>query len=140
MLRLTSLVGLALVLGALSARADLGPEPGYVELCTLERQQAPGERCILCRSSYHGAPHKCEEELKGRGFAQRCRTAGASTWKEVWCNGPIAAPAPKPAAAPPPPAPSRAPVVFAAVFGTLALAGGLLLWRARGRANAKKDP
>ncbi|MBI3203983.1 MAG: hypothetical protein HYZ29_20755 [Myxococcales bacterium] len=76
------LVGL---LSAPAAFADVPPPPGYVEPCTVEKQQKPNETCISC-STYFAEADACQKQHAGRGFAHRCRTRGASTWSEVWCK------------------------------------------------------
>jgi hypothetical protein len=75
-----------LLIGA--ALADVPPEPGYVEMCTVERacDARGGESC----GAWHGDPDACKG-LGARGLTFVCRTAGASTWSEVWCVGGAAA-------------------------------------------------
>jgi uncharacterized protein (TIGR03382 family) len=77
---------LALVLVPLFARADVPPEPGYVEQCTVELQQKAGETCLACSGSYHGDTEVCAREHAPNGYARRCQTRGASVWGEVWCK------------------------------------------------------
>jgi hypothetical protein len=108
----SGLVALGLVLPAV-ARADVPPEPGYVESCTVEKQQGAGEACLACGDAYHGDRDACQRQHAGDGYAKRCQTRGASVWTEVWCKkgagggvaaGPTPAPSEtkddKPAAAP----------------------------------------
>lgn len=97
---------LVLVLAvSLPASADVPPPPGYVETCTVERQQKPGEECRECRA-WHGERDACEKTLGKDGFERRCSTAGASVWTELWCrNADAPAAPPKPAEPPAPPAP-----------------------------------
>jgi hypothetical protein len=64
----------------------LGPPDGYVESCTVEKQQRAGLSCKLC-DSYHGNPADYCAKQAGAGFRQVCRTRGASVWGEVWCTG-----------------------------------------------------
>jgi len=64
--------------------ADLPPRPGYVEKCTLERQQGSGEQCRICGASFQGRDD-CTR-LAAEGFEHRCRAYGASVWKELWCR------------------------------------------------------
>lgn len=71
---------------ASSAIADLPPPPGYVETCTVAKQQKAGDECHECRA-YHGNADHCSDSLKEYAFSQRCRARGASTWAEVWCRG-----------------------------------------------------
>jgi MYXO-CTERM domain-containing protein len=68
-----------------TALADVAPPPGYVERCTVEKQQKPNETCIAC-STYHAEHDACAKQHAGRGFAHRCQTRGASVWTEVWCK------------------------------------------------------
>ena len=68
-----------------TAFADLAPPPGYVEPCTVDKQQKSNETCIAC-STYHAEPDACVKQHAGRGFAHRCRSRGASVWTEVWCK------------------------------------------------------
>jgi MYXO-CTERM domain-containing protein len=79
-------LSLALSLFALPALADLAPPDGYVESCTLEKQQSTGLVCKLCET-YHGNPADYCAKQAGAGFLQACRTRGASVWGEVWCIG-----------------------------------------------------
>lgn len=95
------LPGLLLALGLAVpsiARADIPPSPGYVETCTVENEQRPGEECVLCGDAYHGERDACEKQHGPAGYARRCRTAGASVWKEVWCKQSAAAAGPPVAA------------------------------------------
>jgi hypothetical protein len=43
------------------------------------------EDCQVC-GAYFGERDRCEKEFGTKGFAYRCRTYGASVWKEVWCR------------------------------------------------------
>lgn len=74
-----------LVIGGATGRADVAPPRWYVERCTLEREQKAGETCEVC-STYHAKRDACETKLEPKGYAQRCRTRGASVWREVWCK------------------------------------------------------
>lgn len=67
------------------AAADLPPPPNYVEKCTVENQQQPEEACKVC-GTYLGARDRCEKEFGTKGYSFRCRTYGASVWREVWCK------------------------------------------------------
>lgn len=92
---LVALPGLVLALVVPSlARADLPPPPGYVESCTVEKQQGAGESCLACGDAYHGDVDACQRQHAGDGFARRCRTSGASVWTEVWCKKSAGGPAP----------------------------------------------
>jgi len=77
------------------AQADVPPGPDYVERCTVEAQGA-GMECVLCGDAYHGDHDACEKKY-GPGLERRCRTSGASVWKEVWCKKSAAAPPVTPA-------------------------------------------
>lgn len=67
------------------ARADVPPEPGYVETCTVENQQGAGEECLVCGDAYHGDVDACKKH-EATGHSRRCKTRGASVWSEVWCK------------------------------------------------------
>ncbi|MCA9513514.1 MAG: hypothetical protein KC635_01075 [Myxococcales bacterium] len=112
----TALLSLLLVGAAAStALADVPPPPGYVEQCTVKKQQGEGEHCYSC-SAWHGDYDACVKRFKDTDYTRRCKTRGASTWSEVWCHkGPepkvppgLGTPAPKKGddgAPPPTPAP-----------------------------------
>ncbi len=117
---LASLVAAPLVV-ARPADADVPPPPGYVETCTVEQQQTNGARCEACRAGYQDA-NACATRFASTQLRRRCRTSGASSWTEVWCEnriatdptvpapgtspGPAPAPSPEPA---PAPGPARPP-------------------------------
>lgn len=65
------------------ARADIAP--ASPDTCTLQAQQQSGRQCQLCGASYE-QPQKCQA-LASQGYAQACRSGGASVWHEVWCRG-----------------------------------------------------
>ncbi|MCB9638225.1 MAG: hypothetical protein H6727_04860 [Myxococcales bacterium] len=71
--------------GVPTAQADVAPFPGYVERCTIARQQGPNEQCSLCRT-YWRQPNRCSATFASQGFTRRCRTRGGSVWSEVWCR------------------------------------------------------
>ncbi|MBX3125853.1 MAG: hypothetical protein KF718_04025 [Polyangiaceae bacterium] len=102
-----AVVGLFLSLWAPSALADLAPEPGYVESCSVARHQVGGASCVACGASFEDT-EACEKEHQPRGYAKRCQTSGASVWTEVWCRGgdPSAVPQGEPAS---PAGPAGAP-------------------------------
>jgi formylglycine-generating enzyme required for sulfatase activity len=85
------------MLAALSAvaLADIPPEPGYVEKCTIQACPA-GSEAKTCGASYRGSP-ECDA-LAEQGFAKQCSTWGGSFWTEVMCKAPPPPP-PKPRAA-----------------------------------------
>lgn len=118
---LTVLVPAVLVALALPAlaRADIPPSPDYVETCTVENQQGPGETCLVCGDAYHGDVDACQRQHAATGHTRRCRTAGASVWREVWCKGgaavpPVAAPVKAADAKPSPQARTTQPAPAAA--------------------------
>lgn len=76
---------LAVLAHSESSRADVAPDPSYVESCTLEQQKQSGDECLECRASFQD-PEACRTEHATGGFAQRCRTRGASVWTEIWCR------------------------------------------------------
>lgn len=127
-----ALFALSSLLLAPAALADVAPPPGYVEQCTVSKQQKDGLECTLCTGAYHGAPDHCVKIYEPQGLTRACRTRGASVWKEVWCRKaggppiqdiPVApTPAPEPAPEPEPtgeaPAePTPAPAVAPAPTG-----------------------
>lgn len=73
------------------ARADLPPPDGYVEQCTVEKQQAPGKTCIACQNDYRSlttdAGDPCQQKYEPQGYTKICKSWGASVWTEVWCSG-----------------------------------------------------
>jgi hypothetical protein len=69
------------------ARADVPPEPGFVESCTVPKAQKAGETCESCGGAYHGDREVCDRKYVGQPeMARRCQTAGGSVWDEVWCR------------------------------------------------------
>lgn len=92
------------------ALADVPPEPGYVEKCTVDKQQKSGEKCEMCGDAYHGEPEACAKKFAGSEHTKRCQTRGASTWDELWC-APVSQDKPAPSAGP---TPSAAPTASAA--------------------------
>lgn len=81
---LLSLAALALVAGP--ALADVPPEPGYVEKCTVKNHAKDGKECILCTDPWHEKRDACEVKHAKDGYTKACKTRGASTWDEVWCR------------------------------------------------------
>lgn len=96
------------------ALADVPPPPGYVETCTISKQQGEGEHCYSCQA-WHGDRDACVKRFEGSDYSRRCRTRGASVWTEVWCHkGPVPKvtrgpehPEPKRDEAAPAPAPNK---------------------------------
>lgn len=73
-----------LILTALLAHADVPPPGRYVETCTVAIQcgdDIPGTTC----GAWHGGREDCEA-LEAKGWQQMCKTWGASTWDEVFCE------------------------------------------------------
>lgn len=94
-LALGSFVLCSFALATAPARADVPPDPGYVEACTVEIQQRPSEHCEYCPSSYE-TPQQCPQHYTGTTFVRRCQGYGASSWTELWCDGPAIDPLPAP--------------------------------------------
>jgi hypothetical protein len=69
-----------------TARADVPPEPGYVEQCTVEVEQRDGRSCTACSGAYHGDTEACSKVWEPKGYALACKTRGASVWGEVYCK------------------------------------------------------
>ena len=67
-----------------AALADVPQPADYVESCDVKYYEKPGVLCKAC-SAWHGDPAACQP-LGDEGYAQQCRSAGASTWGEVWCK------------------------------------------------------
>lgn len=98
--RLALSAALLVSLTCWSAAADLppptpapGPGPGPSQ-CSVQSAQQPGEQCVECAASYE-QHDKCQRDLGGQGYVQRCRAPGASVWHEVWCRGSASGPAPE---------------------------------------------
>lgn len=111
--------GLLMVAPSL-ARADVAPPSDYVEQCTVPRKQKPGEHCVARRAwhqdywgcgadkknlprdeeackKYSRSPQKlCCKGWLADGWTFRCKSAGASVFKMVWCRPRVAGDPPKP--------------------------------------------
>lgn len=110
----TALVTVAATAIPLSvALADVPPPPDYVESCTVAKVQQAGQECVSCGDSYHAKPKACAGRLASQGYTEQCRTAGASTWDEIWCR-------PAAADAPDQPPPNSDPALVAADPGPFA--------------------
>lgn len=83
MTKYTLLIALMLALPA-TALADVPQPEDYVESCALPYYVKDGVLCQEC-SAWHGDPDACKP-LGEQGFVNQCRSAGASTWSEVWCK------------------------------------------------------
>ena len=88
MTRLSWMLAVLFVVDLNFAFGDIAPRPGFVEQCTLARQQKAGQECRACRSSFQG--RKDCEQLGEQGYSHNCSGSGASVRTEVWCR-----PAPK---------------------------------------------
>ena len=76
---------------SLSAAADISPGPLYREDCTIEQKEQEGTTCDSCsgnRPEADSGLSECESKFEGTDFTYACNTYGASTWTEVWCDGP----------------------------------------------------
>ena len=86
------LVGMALSVGYVQPTfADVAPPDGYVEQCTVAKQQGNGNTCIECPNDYRSfatdAGDPCKLQYEGQGYTKACNSYGASVWTEVWCRG-----------------------------------------------------
>jgi hypothetical protein len=84
---LLSVIGafLATAVFAGIASADVAPPEDYVETCTLEQQQKPGEQCVACQATYFDDPNPCQEQYGPLGYSNRCKSWGTSH-TEIWCQ------------------------------------------------------
>jgi hypothetical protein len=69
---------------ATPALADVPQPADYVESCDPSYYVKPGLECTSC-GAWHGDPEACKG-LEAEGWQSQCRSAGASTWNEVWCR------------------------------------------------------
>jgi hypothetical protein len=59
-------------------------EHGFVEPCTMSNVQERHLDCEVCASAF--GSRACDEKLKPRGYAKKCRTRGDHAgWDEIWC-------------------------------------------------------
>jgi hypothetical protein len=84
----SSLIGAFLATAAFAgiAAADVAPPEDYVETCTLDQQQKPGESCVACQATYFDDPNPCEQQYDPLGYSKRCASWGTSH-TEIWCKG-----------------------------------------------------
>ena len=68
-----------------SARADVPPPDGYVEKCTVAKQETPATECLACGSG-HFANGRCSKLLTPYCFGNVCQSYGATAFTEVWCR------------------------------------------------------
>ena len=86
------LLGITLSVGYVPlAIADVAPPPGYVEQCTVEKQQTVGKSCVACPNDYKSkfadaGPSACQVQYEPQGYTKACNSYGASAWTEVWCR------------------------------------------------------
>lgn len=115
--------GLIILVPAL-AGADVPPPAGYVEQCSIQKQQKAGEFCVL-RRAWHGDYWGCkadkvnlprDEKVCGNydkgtrqqcckgwlaaGWRKRCKTRGASAFGMLWCRARKAGDPPPPPVVP----------------------------------------
>ena len=77
----------AAVLGASSpVWADIAPPPGYVEQCSVSKQQKAGETCTVCGVNAQDDPDSCQKLHAGDGACRRCSTRGGTFFDEIWCS------------------------------------------------------
>lgn len=81
-----------LLIGAHQAHADAPPPIGYVEHCTLQKQEKEPDTCEACSNGqsveYSEGKDKCTTTYKPQGYVKLCQTRGASAWTEIWCKNP----------------------------------------------------
>ncbi|MBL8683063.1 MAG: hypothetical protein JNK05_28105 [Myxococcales bacterium] len=73
------------------ARGDVPPEPGYVETCTVERQQTQGVRCENCQRLRGDVDATCAQQMASRGWVERCQGGGATVGFVLYCSAPAPA-------------------------------------------------
>jgi hypothetical protein len=86
MRRLGFVTGLVVASAVASAvLADVPPPEGYVEECTVAKQQTATSECLAC-ASMHGQSGRCASLLAPYCYLYVCQTYGASAWSEVLCR------------------------------------------------------
>jgi hypothetical protein len=70
---------------ALPALADVPPPRGYVERCTVARQQTATTECVACAANYM-LPDRCQTMLTHYAYHQVCQTRGNSSAIQVFCR------------------------------------------------------
>jgi len=74
------------------SNADVSPGPFYHEDCTVDQLEQAGTTCQECDNWVSAADSSgadpCETEFTGTAYEYVCQTYGASSWTEVWCDGP----------------------------------------------------
>ena len=65
--------------------ADVPPPLNYVENCTEKKQCKPNEDGDTC-GAWYSEPDKCKKLHASDGFIFKCRTSGASVWREIYCR------------------------------------------------------
>jgi hypothetical protein len=79
------LASLLVAAGAAPAFADIPPPEGYVEKCTVAKQQTSTTECLDCRAWY-SARDRCTNLLAPYCYSGICNSYGASAWTEVHCR------------------------------------------------------
>jgi hypothetical protein len=71
--------------GAAALRASADElDHGFVEPCTMSNVEERHLACEVCAAAF--GSQDCDERLKPRGFAKKCRTRGSHAgWDEIWC-------------------------------------------------------
>jgi hypothetical protein len=78
-------IALAAVCVSASALADIPPPGGYEEQCTTAKRCTADEEGASCGADFR-EPDRCKKLHAADGYAYRCRTRGASVWREVYCR------------------------------------------------------
>ncbi len=77
-------LGMSLFLFSPVSLADIPPPPGYVEQCTMAKAPGKNDDCLEC-PAYYGQATRCEA-LGDFAYTSKCRSSGASVWREIWCR------------------------------------------------------
>ncbi len=87
--KLALLTALATFAGARSAAADVPPDPGFVETCTVPTQEGLGGGPCESVSTFHGEVDvQADQGLRARGMIPRCAGGGATVGFALYCSGP----------------------------------------------------
>jgi MYXO-CTERM domain-containing protein len=85
-MRKESVTALVVVLLASAhAIADQPPPEGYVEKCTVAKQQTASSECLDC-SAWVSHLNRCTNLLAPYCYTRICKSYGASAWTEVLCR------------------------------------------------------
>jgi hypothetical protein len=71
--------------GASRALADMPPPDGYVETCTIARQQTSKTECLECMDM-HDQTERCTNLLAPYCYVKVCKTWGSTSFTEVLCR------------------------------------------------------